>query len=144
MSWQHRWMALSASNDVAGTWMCFFAASSSATCSSITPLQRHNVKFMPEAQQVPKHTGGQKPPVIFCFFKPPTHTTTLGTNNYDPQGPHTAKIQSSTAKMSPPSPECALALPGDVGDGSGAIMHPISTAPTPRESNGTPWGVLKH
>ena len=141
MSRQRRRMALSASNDVAGTWKCFFAAFSSATCSSITPLRRHNVKFTPEAQQVPKHAGGQKPPAIFCFFKPPTYITTLGTNNYDPQGPHTVKIRSSNARTSPPSPECASALPGDVGDGSGAIMHPISTAPTPRESNGTPWEV---
>jgi len=71
MSRQRRRMALSASNDVAGTWKHFSAAFSSATCSSITPLRRHAISFTPEAQEVPKHAGGQKPPTCFLSFKTP-------------------------------------------------------------------------
>jgi len=81
---------------------------------------------------------------ISCSFKPPNNTITHGTNKDDPQGPHAPEIWSKNAKMPPPLPECASALPGSVGDGSGAIMRLISTAPTPRESNGTPWGVSRH
>jgi hypothetical protein len=143
MSLQHRRMALSASNDVAGTRKCFFAAFSSATCSSITPLRRHDITFTPNAHEDLKHAGGQKPPAIFRFFKPPNHSTTHGTNKYNPQGPHTTEVRSENAKMPPLPLECASALPGDIGDGSGTIMCPILTAPTPRESNGTPWGVSR-
>ena len=68
MAWQCRRMALSASNDVAGTWKRFSAAFSSPTCSPITPLQCHNLSFMPEVHEVPKHAGGQKPPANILFF----------------------------------------------------------------------------
>jgi len=57
-----------ASNDVAGTWKHFSAAFSSVTCSPITPLRRHDLSFTPEAHEVPKHTGGQKPPMNILFF----------------------------------------------------------------------------
>jgi len=71
MSWQRRRMALSASNDVAGTWKHFSAAFSSAPCFSITPLHRHITPFTPEAQEVPKHVGGHKPPSCILSFKAP-------------------------------------------------------------------------
>ena len=93
MSRQRRRMALSASNDVARTRKCFFAAFSSATYSSITPIRRHDTPFTPDGHQDPKHAGGHKPPAIICFFKAPIHITTHGTNKYDPQGPHTIKIR---------------------------------------------------
>ena len=71
MSRQRRRMALSASNDVAGTWKHFSAASSSALYSPITPLRCHTAPFTPEAREVPKHAGGQKPPACFLSFKAP-------------------------------------------------------------------------
>ena len=78
---------------------------------------------------------------ISCSFKPPNDRAAHGTNQDDPPGSHTVEIQSKDTKMLPPPPECASALPGDVSKGSGVIMHPISMAPTSRESNGTPWEV---
>ena len=83
-------------------------------------------------------------PRISCSLKPPNDNTAGGTNKEDPLGPLAMEIQSTNAKTPPPPPECASALAGDISDGSGAIMRPISTAPTPRESNGTPWGVSRH
>ena len=71
MSRQHRRMALSASNDVAGTWKCFPAAFSSAMRSFITPLRCHDLTFTPEALYVPKHMGGFWPPMCILSFKPP-------------------------------------------------------------------------
>ena len=137
MSWQCHRMVLSTSNDVAGTRKCFFAAFSSAMCLSITPLQCHNISFTPNAHEEPKHAGGQKPPAISCFFKPPSHNAVYGTNQGDHQPLHTTEIRHRNAKM--PS-----ALLGTIGDGSGAIMRPILTATTPRESNETPWKVSRH
>jgi hypothetical protein len=130
---QHRRMALSASSDVAGTWKCFSTASSSATCSPITPLCHHTTHFTPEAHKVRKCAGGQKPPAIICIFKPPSHSTVHGTNKGDHQGIYDTKIRCKNATTPPTLPKSASALPGDVGDRSGAIMHPISTAHTPRE-----------
>src|ERR1700733_8515706 len=141
MSRQCRRMALSASSDVAGTWKRFSAASSSATCSYITSLRCHMLHVAQEVQQAQNIAGGQKPPTIFCSFKPPNNTATNGTHQCDPLGPHAVEIRSKNAKTPLPPPERASALAGDIGDGSGAIMRPISAAPTPRESNGTPWGV---
>jgi hypothetical protein len=87
MSWQHRWMALSASSDVAGTWKCFSAASSSALGSSIAPLQRPTTPIVPEVQEVPKHTGGQKPLVCFLSFKAPQHQEGVWNEQTQPQTP---------------------------------------------------------
>jgi len=58
MSRQHCPLALSVSNDVAGTWKQFSAASSLITVSLITPLRPHTNPIAPEAQEVPKHVGG--------------------------------------------------------------------------------------
>jgi len=140
---QRRWMALSASSDVAGTWKRFSAASSSATCSPIVPLHRHTIQFTPEAQQVRKCAGGQKPPAIIYIFKPPSHSAVHGTNIGDHQDFYGIRIRRKNATMPPALPKSASALAGDVSDGSGAIMRPISTASTPRESHLTPWGVSR-
>jgi len=83
-------------------------------------------------------------PQISCSFKPRNDSATHGTNKDDPPGPHAPGIRSQNTKTPLPPPECASALLGDVGDGSGAIMCLISTAHTPRESKGTPWGVSRH
>ena len=84
-------------------------------------------------------------PRISCSFRPHNDIAAHGTNKGEPPGPHAMEIQSKNAKTPPPPPpECASALAGDIGNGLGAIMRPITTAPTPRESNGTPWGVSRH
>jgi hypothetical protein len=71
MSRQRRRMALSASNDVARTLKRFLAAFSSAQFMFISSLCRHTTLFTPEAQEVPKHAGGEKPPACFLSFKTP-------------------------------------------------------------------------
>jgi len=80
-------------------------------------------------------------PRISCSFKPPNDRAAHGMNQDDPPGSHTVEIQSKDAKMPLPPPECASALPGDISEGSGVIMRPISMVSTPRVSNGTPWEV---
>ena len=83
-------------------------------------------------------------PRVSCPLRPPSHSAVSGTNKGDPQPLHVAGIRRINTQTPPALPKSASALPGDVGDRSGAIMRPISTAPTPRESNGTPWGVSGH
>jgi len=84
MSQQRRRMALSASNDVAGTWKCFSAAFSSATCSSIIPyapttIPSHQMNRKGKISRVVKNH-----PRISCSFKPPNDSATHGTTKGDP------------------------------------------------------------
>ena len=79
-------------------------------------------------------------PQISCSFKPPNDRAAHGMNQDDPPGSRTVEIQSKDAKMPPLLPECASALPGDVGEGLGVIMHLISMAPTPPQ--GVQWDSL--
>jgi hypothetical protein len=93
MSWQHHQMVLSTSNDVAETWECFSAASSSAPGSIITPYaatrpllhQRHrkcqntwvvfdhHVYLAFKAPQPPRNTWNeQRPPQTPAHCRNPT------------------------------------------------------------------------
>src|ERR1700733_6556767 len=64
-------MALSTSDDIAGTLKQFSAVSTSAPCLFIAPQCHPMIPIAPEAQEVPKHTGGQKPPACILPFKAP-------------------------------------------------------------------------
>ena len=71
MSQQCRLLALSASNDVAGTWKRFSAASTSVAHSLSVPLHDAANPTNQEAQEVPKHANVQGPRPWFLHFLPP-------------------------------------------------------------------------
>jgi hypothetical protein len=104
----------------------------------ITPLRRHTTPIHTRGTGSAKTRGWSKTTRVYLVFEAPSDSAVPGTNKYDPKPPHAAKIRHKNAKTPPASPECASALPGDVGDDRARIMRPISTAPTPRESNGLP------
>src|SRR5712691_6022439 len=59
MSWQHRRFARSASDDVAGTWECFFVPSTPAITLYIIPLRSTTHPIKSEAREVPGHMRGR-------------------------------------------------------------------------------------
>jgi len=144
MSRQRRRMALSASNDVAGTWERFSAAFSSTLCLPITPLRHPTIPYTPEAQEVPKHTGGQKPPACFLSFKALQHQHSGWNKQIQPQTPPRRRKLVQNTKMPPASPKKCFGASWRCQRRSGTYLRPISTAPTPRESNETPWKVSRY
>ena len=82
-------------------------------------------------------------PRVSCLLRPPSNSTTCGMDEYHPKPPGAAENREENAKTPPASPKSASALLGNVDDGSGAIMRPISMVRTPKESNETPWGVSR-
>jgi len=86
---QHRLLALSASDDVAGTWKHISVASTSAPPPYTTPLCRHVNAITSETQEGPKHAGGQTPPVnIFPFEAPWRHDATWNRSRQPQIPPH--------------------------------------------------------
>jgi len=76
-------------------------------------------------------------PGVSYPLRPHSDSALPGTNEDHHNPPHTTGNQTKNKKMLPALPKSASALPGDVGNESGAIMCPISTAPTPREFQDT-------
>jgi len=113
---QRRLLALSASNDVAGTWKYFATSSTSATCYLMISLCGATDSNNQEQQEVQEHAGGQKPPRISYLLRPLSNSASPGTNKGHHNPPHAAGNQIKNAKAPPASSECASALPGDVGD----------------------------
>jgi len=69
MSRHHRLLALSTSDDVAGTWKRISVASMSAPVPSIIPLRYHINPIVPNAQEEQDPAGGQEPPANILPFK---------------------------------------------------------------------------
>jgi hypothetical protein len=116
MSRQHRLLALSASDDVAGTWKHISVASTSAPVLYDTPLRRYARPIASEGQEVPKHAGGQQPPPASWAPATPSNSAPRGTNQDHPNATTTQGFRRKAAKTPPASPERASALPGDVGE----------------------------
>ena len=53
---------------------------------------------------------------VSCPLRPPSTRKACGMNKHNPRPPHTTENWHKNAKMLPASSECALALPGDVGN----------------------------
>ena len=68
---QRRWLALSASDDVAGTWKWFFVSSTSALCSYTMPLRINTSAIKPDAHEVLEHAKVQEPLLWFLPLATP-------------------------------------------------------------------------
>ena len=68
---QHRLLALSASDDVAGTWEDIFVSSTSVPVPYNTPRRCHVGPVTSNGPEGKDSAGGQKPPVCFLSFKAP-------------------------------------------------------------------------
>ena len=77
-------------------------------------------------------------PCISCPLSPPSHSTRCGMGKDDPKTPHATRNESINAETPAASPECASALPGDVGDDWVQLCAQFRRRPPP----GSPTGLL--
>ena len=77
-------------------------------------------------------------PRVSCPLSPPSHSARCGMNKDDPQPPHATGNKLINAEMPPALPECASALPGDVGDDWVQLCTRFRQHPPP----GSPTGLL--
>ena len=103
MSRQRRRPALSASDDIAGTWRQFFDASTSAICYDSVPLRCTTTNHQPGAIQVPKHVKVQGPLGGSCPSGLPINLGGSGTNTQHPKAPAAAQIEWNNHKTTPAS-----------------------------------------
>src|ERR1700733_10199919 len=93
------------------------------------PLCRHTTPVVPEAPEVPKHVGGQKPPTCILPFKAPQ----LQRNTWNEQRPPPtlARCRNPTQKRKNATGVARIRIGASwrCWRQSGAIMHPILTAP---------------
>ena len=106
-------------------------------CLPIAPLCCPTAPIMPEAQEAPKHMGGQKPPMCFMFFKAPSTKEVCGTSKHNPRPPHATENRHKNVKTLPASSECASALPGDVSNDRVRLCARFRWRPPP----GSPMGL---
>ena len=55
-------------------------------------------------------------PCVSCLLRPPSHSALPGTNQDHPTHPHTTENRQQNTKTPLALPECASALPGNIGD----------------------------
>jgi hypothetical protein len=107
---QRRQMALSASNDVAGTWKHFFTSPMLATCYIIIHLHGAINSENLDRRGVKEYMVEQKQ--LSDFYRPPGNSAPPGTNKGHPNALNTAESRSKSIKTPPASLESASALPG--------------------------------
>ena len=83
-------------------------------------------------------------PRVSCPLRLSSTSPVDGTNKYNPIPPHAAENRRKNTKMPPASPKKCFGTSWRCQRRSGRYLCPISTAPTPRESNETPWEVSRH
>ena len=77
-------------------------------------------------------------PHVSCPLSPPSHSTRCGMNKDNSKPPHAAGNKLINAEMLLASPECASALPGDVGNDWVQLCARFRQRPPP----GSPTGLL--
>ena len=87
------------------------------------------------------HMGGFWPPVCFLSFKAPQPQRRARNEQGGPQTPSHSRGWMKKSKNAAGIAKKRFSASWQCRRSLGATMHPISTAPTPRESNGTPWKV---
>jgi len=141
MSRQHRLLALSASDDVAGTWKHISVASTSAPVPYTTPLCCHDNPMAWNGPQGEDFAGGFWPPAYIFPFKA-SHQYWVPWNEWvAPQRHPCRKYYPQKHKNAAGVANKRFGASRRCWQWLGANMHPISTTPTSRESIVTPWRV---
>jgi hypothetical protein len=141
MSWQHRRCALSASDDVAGTWQHFRATSTSVAGSYDTPLCGPINPITPGARQPLEHAIGQEPHHWFLPFATPHCCGATWNKQRGSKRPLCCNVSAKKSGNDASVVRERFGASWRRCWRSGANLHPISHAPTPRESTETPWQV---
>ena len=127
-------LALSASDNVAGTWRHFSKAFSSAKCYVMVPLHGTMQNNNTERHEVPKHMGGVNTKHVFCLLGPPSNNPSSGTTKYHPM------LWKSEEKTQKYCWHC-LSTPWQHWQQLGTYMPAFSITPGSRESRVTPCEV---
>jgi hypothetical protein len=135
VSQRHRQLALSTSDDVAGTWNHFSASFTLELYLCTLPLHATNNPIKPGAHKMPKHTEGQGPPLGSCHLELPIAGGQTGSDRGIPHASSTMKRRGKNMKTTAASSDSASVLPDDAaGDG----VH-ICTKYHPRPPPGSPF-----